>query len=82
MGKSRVPVANNSVKKCVVVQVLEHMSSQYKASYLEAEAKYNSAKNRFPDKLPSEWAPLIHTHTHSVFFTPGVNHDKPPFLLS
>ena len=73
MGKSRVPVANNSVKKCVVVQVLEHMSSQYKASYLEAEAKYNSAKNRFPDKLPSEYAlhpPLIHTHTHTVCSLP------------
>ena len=45
---------------CVVVQVLEHMSSQYKASYLEAEAKYNSAKNRFPDKLPSEYAYTHH----------------------
>ena len=37
-----------------VLQTLEKMSSQYQASYQEALAEYNSSKNRFPDKLPSE----------------------------
>ena len=36
-------------------QTLERVSTQYKASYLEAEAHYNANKNRFPDKLPSEY---------------------------
>ena len=37
-----------------MLQILEKVSSQYKASYQEATAKYNSSKNRFPDKLPSK----------------------------
>ena len=37
-----------------MLQTLEKVSSQYKASYQEATAKYNSSKNRFPDKLPSK----------------------------
>ena len=53
---------------CVVGQILEHMSSQYKTSYLEAGAKYNSAKNRFPDKLPSEYPYHPHTHTQCVLY--------------
>ena len=36
------------------IQTLEQMSSQYQASYQEAQAKYNLSKNRFPDKLPSK----------------------------
>ena len=35
-------------------QTLEQVSSQTKASYIEAEAEYNICKNRFRDKLPSE----------------------------
>ena len=35
------------------LQILEQMSSQYQASYIEAKAEYNVKKNRFPDKLPS-----------------------------
>ena len=34
-------------------QILEHVSSEAKASYMEAKAEYNVEKNRFPDKLPS-----------------------------
>ena len=37
-----------------MLQTLEKVSSQYKASYQEATAKYNSSKNRFLDKLPSK----------------------------
>ena len=36
------------------LQTLEQVSSQTKASYIEAEAEYNICKNRFRDKLPSE----------------------------
>ena len=37
-----------------MLQTLEKVSAQYKASYQEATAKYNSSKNRFPDKLTSK----------------------------
>ena len=36
---------------------LERVSAQYKACYQEAEVEYNASKNRFPDKLPSEYIP-------------------------
>lgn len=40
---------------CMCVhQTLELVSSQCRASYLEAKADYNVHKNRYPDKLPSE----------------------------
>ena len=34
-------------------QILKNMCSLYNVSYLEAEAEYNVAKNRFSVKLPS-----------------------------
>ena len=37
-----------------ISQTLESVSSQYQASYMEAEAQYNANKNRYPDKLPSK----------------------------
>ena len=53
-----IPSHYQSMLFCV--QTLEKMSSQYQASYQEALAEYNSSKNRFPDKLPSEWGKWEH----------------------
>ena len=46
---------------CVFVfpQTLVKVSSQCAASYQEAEAKYNTNKNRFQDMLPSESIMLL-----------------------
>ena len=42
---------------CVCVfQTLQEVSSLHEASYTEAQAEYKQNKNRFPDKLPSEYA--------------------------
>ena len=35
-------------------QIIDEVSSHHPVSYVDAEQKYNSSKNRFPDKLPSE----------------------------
>ena len=38
-----------------VPQTLQEVSSLHKASHTEAQAQYNQNKNRFPDRLPSEY---------------------------
>ena len=46
---------------CVcVLQTLQEMSFLHTTNYSEAHAEYNQNKNRFPDKLPSEYGHCIH----------------------
>ena len=35
-------------------QIVEEVSSHHLITFTDAEQEYNSSKNRFPDKLPSE----------------------------
>ena len=35
-------------------QIIEEVSSHHPVTFTDAEQEYNSSKNRFPDKLPSE----------------------------
>ena len=56
-----------AVIRTLTVQVLQQVTSQYKALYIEAEAQYNANKNRFPDKLPSEPPSALHSlHSTAV----------------
>ena len=37
-----------------LMQIIEEVSSHHPITFTDAEQEYNSSKNRFPDKLPSE----------------------------
>ena len=37
-----------------LMQIIEEVSSHHPVTFTDAEQEYNSSKNRFPDKLPSE----------------------------
>ena len=37
-----------------LMQIIKEMSSHHPVTFTDAEQEYNSSKNRFPDKLPSE----------------------------
>ena len=50
------------------------MSSHHEASYTEAQAEYNQNKNRFPDKLPSEYA--VSMHNQCVHLLINIVHGK------
>ena len=56
---------------CVCVfQTLQEVSSLHEASYTEAQAQYNQNKNRFPDKLPSEYGLCVHiAPTNGIQYT-------------
>ena len=56
-------------------QTLERMSSQYHVSYIEAKAEYNADKNKFPDKLPSEWD-TVNTFLHVESAPESTGHDN------
>ena len=72
---------------CVVLsgQTLEMVSGQYEATYQEAEAHCNDSKNRFPDKLPSEYVFFLRL-TQCVHNPPNsrkiINHSLSKYLLS
>ena len=38
----------------ILLQIIEEVSSHHPVTFTDAEQEYNSSKNRFPDKLPSE----------------------------
>ena len=40
--------------RIIMYQILDEVCSQQPVSCADAEKEYNSSKNRFPDKLPSE----------------------------
>ena len=40
--------------RITMYQILDEVCSQQPVSCADAEKEYNSSKNRFPDKLPSE----------------------------
>ena len=40
-------------------QTLQELSSQHQDGYTEAMAEYNKEKNRFPDKIASEYIHIV-----------------------
>ena len=47
-------ILNTAIVYIIMYQILDEVCSQQPVSCADAEKEYNSSKNRFPDKLPSE----------------------------
>ena len=43
-----------------LLQIIEEVSSHQQVTFTDAEQDYNNSKNRFPDKLPSEFILFVH----------------------
>ena len=56
-GKYSISLAANTLGDYSInisLQIIEEVSSHHPVTFTDAEQEYNSSKNRFPDKLPSE----------------------------